>query len=194
MGIKLIGITGLARSGKDTIANILRDEHGFLKLPMAGPLKMAAAPLFNWPEAMVFEDDFKLRTDGAWGFTVREGFQRLGDAMKREFGEDFWVRRWAHEYERTMTQYSVVVPDVRFETEAKVLRDLGGLIIHVKRDGAGLKDERAKHCSESGIAFGDRDIEICNNGTLGQLETEVLKAVLFIEEYGQETGLRNFKF
>ena len=90
MGLKLIAITGVAGSGKDTFSDRLVDAHGFIKLPFAAPLKDACGPLFDWPVGMLHTNDFKQFMDPRWGLQVREVYQRVGDAMKREFGEDFW--------------------------------------------------------------------------------------------------------
>jgi hypothetical protein len=191
MGLKLIGIAGKARSGKDTLANILMNEHGFIKLSMALPLKAASAPLFAWPEGRVHEDDFKLFDDPFWGFTVREGYQRLGDAMKREFGEDFWARTWLCTYSQIKDKFSVVVPDIRFEEEAAMIRSLGGVIVHISRDGAGLQGTLANHRSEKGVEIGEKDVRIENNSTLTDLEESTFNLIQFIEHYSEPFGLKN---
>jgi hypothetical protein len=59
MGLKLIGVHGKARSGKDTVARILGDEHGFVRTAFADPLKAASAVLFGWPVDLAFSDEIK---------------------------------------------------------------------------------------------------------------------------------------
>lgn len=44
----IIGITGKAGSGKDTVADLLVHEHGFVKVAMADPLKRICMDLFGF--------------------------------------------------------------------------------------------------------------------------------------------------
>ena len=194
MGLKLIGVHGKARSGKDTVARILGDEHGFVRTAFADPLKAASAVLFGWPVDLAFSDEIKGYKSPSWDITGRTAFQRLGDAMKIGFGTDFWIKRWACEYARLKDNHSIVVADVRTNAEADMIRGLGGLIIHLERHGAGLRGLEGMHSSEAGITFNrSTDLRIENNGTLSELEDEINRIVAFIEVSGSELGLRNEK-
>lgn len=194
MGLKLIGVHGKARSGKDTIANHLVDEHGFVRTAFADPLKAASAVLFGWPVDLAFSDEIKVYKSPLWDITGRTAFQRLGDAMKIGFGTDFWIKRWACEYARLKDKHSIVVADVRTNAEADMIRGLGGIILHLERRGAGLSGLEGMHSSEAGITFNrSTDLRIENNGTLSELEDEINRIVAFIEVSGSELGLRNEK-
>jgi len=194
MGLKLIGVHGKAQSGKDTIARVLVEEHGFVRMAFADPLKAASAVLFGWPVEMAFSDEIKGYKSPLWDITGRTAFQRLGDAMKIGFGPDFWIKRWACEYARLKDKHSIVVADVRTNAEADMIRGLGGLIIHLERHGAGLRGLEGMHSSEAGITFNrSTDLRIENNGTLSELEDEINRIVAFIEVSGSELGLRNEK-
>jgi len=46
---KLIGITGLARSGKDILANYLVNDHGFIKPSLAAPIRAFMADITSFP-------------------------------------------------------------------------------------------------------------------------------------------------
>ena len=194
MGLKLIGVHGKARSGKDTVARILVDEHGFVRTAFADPLKAASAVLFGWPVDLAFSDEIKGYKSPLWDITGRTAFQRLGDAMKIGFGTDFWIKRWACEYARLKDKHSIVVADVRTNAEADMIRGLGGVILHLERRGAGLTGLEGMHSSEAGITFNrSTDLRIENNGTLSELEDEINRIVAFIEVSGSELGLRNEK-
>ena len=45
----------------------------------------------------------------------------------------------------------VVVGDVRYPNEANLIRSLGGHVIQIKREGAGLTGKAAKHPSETAL-------------------------------------------
>ncbi len=59
---------------------------------------------------------------------------------------------------------SVIVPDVRFENEADLVRK-NGILIHIKARG-GIK---GNHVSEQSLPIKDGDIVIDNNGSLAEL-------------------------
>lgn len=193
MGIKLIGIHGKARSGKDTMANFLVENHGFTKMAFADPIKWAVSSAFGIPVNEVYSDEFKEMTHPVWGMTGRQILQLFGtEAMRETFGTHFWVRRWMMDYEKLRTVSSVVVSDVREEHEAEVIRDIGGLIVHLRRDGAGLGGVEGLHSSESGIKVHERDIIIHNNGTLQNLEVESSNIVYFIQKWSNKFGYWNY--
>ena len=194
MGLKLIGVHGKAQSGKDTIARVLVEEHGFVGMAFTDPLKAAASILFNWPPEIAFSDEIKTHQNPLWNdLTGREIFQKFGtEAMRGTFGDDFWIKRWACDYSRLRKKHSIVVSDVRTNIEADMIRGLGGLILHVERRGAGLSGLEAFHSSERGIIFNKgTDLRLENNGTLEELEDEVHRIVAFIEVSGKELGFRN---
>jgi hypothetical protein len=49
----IIGLCGAQGSGKDTVANILISEYGFVKLTFASTLKDVVAILFSWPRDLL---------------------------------------------------------------------------------------------------------------------------------------------
>lgn len=164
----LIGIAGQARSGKDTVANHLVSEYGFMRMAFADPLKAACTVLFDLSCEESSEENKEERIT-YWGVSPRTMYQLTGDALKQAFGPKFWVQRWAKEYGDFSNVQDVVVSDVRFEQEAEMIRYLGGVVIHIQRPGAGLTGVEAQHNSERGIAFIDGDIMLNNSGTLDDL-------------------------
>lgn len=193
MGIKLIGIHGKARAGKDTFANFLVENHGFTKMAFADPIKWAVASAFGIPLGEVYSDEFKTTAHPTWNLTGRQILQQFGtEAMRGTFGRHFWVRRWMMDYGKLRTVSSVVVSDVREEHEAEVIRELGGLIVHLRRDNAGLGGVEGNHSSEAGIKVEERDIVITNNDTLQRLEVETSNVVYFIQKWANSFGYWNY--
>ena len=193
MGIKLIGIHGKARAGKDTFANFLVENHGFTKMAFADPIKWAVASAFGIPLGEVYSDEFKTTVHPTWNLTGRQILQQFGtEAMRDTFGRHFWVRRWMMDYSKLRTVSSVVVSDVREEHEAEVIRELGGLIVHLRRDIAGLGGVEGNHSSEAGIKVEERDIVIHNNDTLQRLEVETSNVVYFIQKWANSFGYWNY--
>lgn len=174
--MKLIGITGKARSGKDTIARHLWVQHAFTRIAFADPLKLAAQQIFGLTHDQTWNDDMKEAVIEFWGMSPREIFQKLGtEAIKGTFGPDTWVKRWSLSYGPLMDTDDVIVPDVRVDEEATYIRSLGGIIIEVRR-GAGLVGSTGNHVSELGLStLPEHTIE--NYGTVEELYTEVDKII-----------------
>lgn len=167
--MKLIGLHGRARSGKDTFARLLNGHEPFTRMSFADPLKTAVAGLFNIPLERAFSDD-KEQVLEHWGLTLRDVLQRFGtEAMRNNFGADFWIERWAAEYLPRAERENVVVTDCRFPNEAQRIRELGGTIVHIRRAAGGLNGAAAAHASEQVLPVKRGDIEVYNDHGLDHL-------------------------
>lgn len=181
MGL-LIGITGRAGAGKDTFADHLCLNYGFEAMAFADPLKGAASIMFDVPVHYFYDRDLKEEIIPEWGMSPRHMAQRLGtEAVRNTFGPDFWIKRWLQGYRAMPISLDVVVTDVRFNNEAQAIRDLGGVIVQIKRPGESELDTSAMaHASETGIGyFSSHDKIIVNDGTIADLHAKV--SVLFGE-------------
>lgn len=139
----ILGICGFAGSGKDTLANYLIQEHGYIKLSFAGAVKDACSAIFGWDRAMLEGDTKESRAwreveDSWWsarlgmpGFSPRKALQMLGtDIMRNHFHEDIWIAV----IENKLRMYSkVVITDCRFPNEIAMIQRLGGKILHITR-------------------------------------------------------------
>ena len=179
----LIGLAAKARSGKDTVADYLRQHYEFKTYAFADPLKKAASEMFGIPLAFFYNDDLKEQVVEEWGFSPRQIAQLLGTEGGRQlFREDLWTKRAEVEYKAycEQAQYlriknydltpGFVVTDVRFEDEAAWIRYLGETVIHILRDNA---SEVSEHVSEAGIEIAEGDHCIKNNSTLEDLYDRV---------------------
>ena len=170
--MKLIGLTGKARSGKDTIASYLWHSAGFTRIAFADPLKLAAQNIFGLTDGQTFDDELKEVVIERLGMSPRQIFQKLGtEAVRNVFGEDTWLKRWLVGYDLFKDSDDIVVPDFRFENEADLVRSLGGIIVEVRR-GPGLLGSTGTHPSELGL-LALPDVIIENHGTLDELYAQV---------------------
>ena len=170
--MKLIGLTGKARSGKDTISKILFARHAFTRIALADPLKMAAQQMFGLTRAQTWDDDLKEVVIPHWGMSPRQMFQLLGtEASKPVFGDDVWVKRWNLSYATLKDTDDVVCTDIRFDVEREMIKSHGGVIIEVQR-GPGLIGSTGDHASERGLSTLP-DFVIDNSGTLEDLAAKL---------------------
>jgi hypothetical protein len=139
----ILGICGLQGAGKDTLADILCEGHGYVRLSFAGVLKDVCAALFGWDREMLegrtaaarlereVVDEWWSQRLGMPGFTPRLALQLIGtDVMRQHFHDQIWVAALER---RLMLSPKVVITDCRFPNEIAMIKAAGGQIIHVTR-------------------------------------------------------------
>jgi hypothetical protein len=89
------------------------------------------------------------------------------------------AKRWVASNYRCLE--GVLFEDLRHDDEAIAIREAGGHIIRLRRDGAGLKGEAGRHVSEGGLSACYVDVEIDNNGPIDVLERTLLETVAHIK-------------
>lgn len=155
---KLIGLCGLAESGKSTAARLLGGE----VISFAKPLKDMLAT-FGLTDAQLYGDQKFEPCDLLGGKTPRHAMQTLGTEWGREaIYPSIWTDAWKR---RVLASESSVVicDDVRFGNEVELIRSMGGVVIAIQRDAAG---RAGSHPSE-GLDYTKYSIPVVrNNGTL----------------------------
>ena len=147
-GYEVIGLTGYAQSGKDTVASILVEKYGYRRIAFADKIRdflyginpmVACSPtgylqdlvnLVGWNEAKKEPQ-------------VRRLLQDLGISARELLDENIWI---TSALGKINSGERVVVTDVRFENEAMMIKLMGGQLWRVKRVGVGPVND---HVSES---------------------------------------------
>lgn len=179
-GPLVIGLSGYARAGKDTVARILVDA-GFHQASFAAALKEALYrlnPSVMWPGIARSAEVRQVVDLIGWEKAkdnvpdIRGLLQRMGTEVGRDlFGPDFWVEL---AFQRLPGGVPVVFSDVRFVNEADAVRAAGGQVWRIERPGCGPVNG---HASESALDGYDFDWLVLNSGSLDDLRTQVLMAV-----------------
>jgi hypothetical protein len=173
--VRVLGLSGWARSGKDSVAEFLEKEYGYTKASFAKPMKDALV-ILN-PMIDVFENRANLAgcvDKLGWDYLkdasteIRPLLQRMGTEVGREmFGEDFWVD---HALSSIPDGAKVVFSDVRYPNEADAVRKLGGQVWRIERDGYGPAND---HTSEHALNKYNFDQRIYNDSDLESLWEKV---------------------
>lgn len=184
----IIGISGYAESGKDTIGSILEEHGGFVRVGYADKLRAAAAainpivqashgggPVLRYNNLVAkygYDEAKKVCPE------VREFLQRLGTECGRNvFGDDFWVEALWRELDNKQTD-NYVITDVRFRNEALAIKSRKGEVWRVDRPGVGPKNN---HPSETALDGWHFDARISNGGTIDDLRQAVLELLEYVD-------------
>lgn len=163
--MKLIGITGKAGAGKDTLGSGFVRQ-GYRRIAFADALKEATAVIAGEPSEPYYTQAGKAEFSEVLGTTRREALQHIGSAVRNRLDEGVWVRRVLAEWGR-LGRPATVITDVRYDNEAKAIRALGGVVIQIERPGQQLLDgDAASHESERGLSTALIDELFINNGTI----------------------------
>ena len=140
----IIGLSGTIGCGKDTVADYLVNIHRFKREAFANSLKEAMAVIFGWEWALLEgrskeSREWREQVDPWWAkrlnmpeLTPRWVLQYVGtEVIRQHFADDMWIAS----LENRLRQRSdnVVITDVRFVNEIKMLRSLGAQCIEVRR-------------------------------------------------------------
>lgn len=178
--VEILGLSGWARNGKDTVAEHLISKYGYERVSFAAPMKEAlyrlnpkitinnvmgtpvrtGVDIYGWDE---------LKTHGP---EIRELLQRFGTEVGRDmWGEDFWVNAAINSIKDGS---KVVVSDVRYPNEADAIKSLGGEVWRVVRPGYGAAND---HPSEH--ALNDYDFDrVLDNDTSVELLYSLVDSLL----------------
>jgi len=186
----LIGVVGLIGSGKGTVSDRLEQKHHFRKDSFAKSLKDAVSSMFNWDREMLEGKTDESRAwrekpDVFWSkrfgkdVTPRWVLQYFGtEVMRQGMHDSIWIDSCMARYDGKPT----VIADTRFENEIKIIREMGGSILLVKRgqDPDWFTDyvegnivPKNIHLSEYAWAKSEYDHLITNDGTLEDLHSKI---------------------
>jgi hypothetical protein len=192
MSVKIIGLTGFAGSGKSAIADRLVKRHGFQRIKFADPLKtmlrglLASVGTSDVETRRMIEGDLKqVPLDVLGGRTPRYVMQTLGTEWGRDLIDpDLWVTLFKRRLEFTRridllahpldlpdrVHTKIVVDDVRFVNEAKVIQANGGEVWRVIRDAAPSAGDHQSEIEQLSIV---PTRTVRNNGTFDDLRAIV---------------------
>ncbi len=182
----VIGLSGYAGVGKDTVARICAARFRFERLAFADGVRealLAVDPIVALPSPDNLSRSHARLAEVVEAFgweqakreipEVRRLQQRVGTDMGRDqLGEDVWV-------DRALTKLAslgerVVVTDVRFPNEAHALREIGAHVVRITRPGFGPLNG---HVSEIALDGWKYDAVLDNDGTVADLEVAVGRLV-----------------
>lgn len=146
------------------------------------PFMRAAQEFFGFSDEQIWSQA-RNNIDGFWRLSPQSAICLIKKLAAKDF-PDFAARRERHTWKtRSETptrpdlqldgKQFIIIKDIRFENEAQYIRDLGGEIWHIVRNDA---TKIKAHSSEAGIAIGNCDVVIYNNGTIADYSQKIEEA------------------
>jgi hypothetical protein len=166
----VIGLSGYAQAGKDTIGQHLVDNHGYTRISFADTLRdflyklNPVVEVHHVAGARIMEELATVVDEEGWEaakklvptqtHSVRALLQRLGtDAGRAVLGEDVWVDAALKAIE---PGGKYVITDVRFPNEADAVRAMGGQLWRVVRPGMAAVNAHPSEVALDGYQFDQR--------------------------------------
>jgi len=205
----LIGVSGKARSGKDTTGEFLVEEfkeYGTVKAAFADELKRQVAEHFNLSHEQLYGDmkevpDERFPKYGVRPYcaglgkdklderywTPREIMQEYGQFM-RSIDYNYWVKALFKQL-KTKGIHSVVITDCRHQNEVDFVVNKGGYHVRVYRDNMDVI-HNSNHISETALdSCKVIDYKVINNYSLEELKLTAGELADLIKE-DQRNGIK----
>jgi hypothetical protein len=170
----IIGLSGYARSGKDTVAGMLMGIHGYERVAFADKIR----ELLFAMDPLIMHDgrDFRLQDiveSKGWEEAktqhpeIRRLLQDLGVGGRTLLDDSVWINAALNSFTE---ENKVVVTDVRFKNEAARIKNLGGKIWRINRINVGPAND---HISEIDLDDWGFDGVITNNSDMPNLIKQI---------------------
>ncbi len=176
----IIGLSGYARSGKDTVAQFLVENYGYTRVAFADKIKQMLLELnpyvgigFSNHSHTTLADLVTLSGwDGAKEHPeVRRLLQNLGVSARNYLNDEVWINAALG----TPTQNDgLVITDVRFTNEAEAIKKRGGQIWRVIRPNVTAVNSHISETHMDGYAY-DRIVD--NSGDFKDLSIEIASLI-----------------
>lgn len=193
---RVIGLTGQKGHGKTLLATaILSLDSDFKTVAFADRLKQATCSIFNLSDKFLHHPEFKERPFGVpiildeyieqmekeLGLSIvprgktahspRELLQQFGTEYVRSVDSDYWVKSTMQSVRDNARD--VVLSDVRFANEADAIRNAGGVVVQIVRDG---RKDPITHASED-IDFTVDAVFNVRSGSLDRIRDAALATI-----------------
>jgi dephospho-CoA kinase len=148
----IIGLTGKKGCGKTSAAISMRDHHGYIIRSLATPLKDTLVK-FGVPVENMETPGLKETPLEQFGNkSAREVMQLFGtDFARAMISNTIWVDKLRQDIQTLIDSgiEDIVVDDIRFNNEARAIKELCGVIVEVARPDVFDGDS---HISERGVS------------------------------------------
>jgi hypothetical protein len=180
----LIGISGKIGSGKTAVAKLVCEQYDeFERHSFADALKQSVACMLDIDARLCYTRQGKqLRFERHGNKSLGEILQIIGQSSRELVGEHVWLDALLGDYDAHDAKRFWVIDDVRYPNEVARIKALGGIVIRLEGDPAGLRAVETRNLSHEGECAldqcGDFDIVYQNVGGMSALQAFITERVL----------------
>lgn len=201
----ILSVCGFQGSGKDTLANYLVKNYGFIKLSFAEVTKDVLSIIFGWDRKLLEGDtvesrEFRETIDSWWSsklnfpeLTPRKMLQMIGtDLFRNHFNDNIWIIVVERKIISILNQnpyQNIIISDARFSNEIAMIKNLGVKLINIQRNllewfdeyksGIDSMDALKLHLSERAWIREPVDFVLLNkSNSIEQFEETIIEFVI----------------
>lgn len=177
----IIGLSGYAQTGKDTVAEHLISKYNYKRVAFADPIREALYrldPILTDFPGLSGVSLAWIVDKGGWeslkqnSQEARRLLQRFGTEVGRDmFGPDFWVNQGMSNVSKFDKK---VFTDVRFPNEYRAIKAREGIILRIIKPGTGAVNPHASETALDNFSF---DATIINDGSKQDLYNKIDKVI-----------------
>jgi len=159
----IIGISGKIGCGKTVLGKLIARRHNFRRESFGDLLKAECSMVYKYPLSWNYTQEGKAQliygdiTLPEMPMTVRQILQWHGTEVRRKQDPDYWVDQMRVDLKTLQRSYpegeilNVVIDDVRFENEARMVKEMGGVLIRIQPYKDWQPGPHAEHESETAL-------------------------------------------
>ena len=181
--MKLIAISGKCGAGKDKLAGKIFEYLNaqgikYAHLKFAANLKLMASILTGGDLEDQYSDEGKEKIIDELGVTNGSLQQVLGTILREKLHPDIWIFP-VLKFARNNPDTVCVISDCRFQNEATLIKEAGGVIIRLNRKNRNIGTRDPNHISETDLDdYPYFDLIIDNDGTVEEM---IKRAFAFLQ-------------
>lgn len=186
-------ISGIARSGKDTLADLMvKKMSGYVKMAYADALKEHVMENFDLTYSQMYGDlkevpDVRYKKPNGDCWTPREIMQFIGTDSYRSIDDMYWINK-LFERAEAGNYKNIIVTDGRFSNEIIAVKERGGFHIRIHRNHS-IFVNNSSHSSETSLDnFSLVDYYINNDGSKVSSLTKHVDKIIKLIGYGESNG------
>lgn len=163
----VIGLGHRRGVGKDTLARILVEEHGFVRLAFADALTAVLLSMRPYLHPLITDAISELGIEEAKRspIPVRDALIDLGNTVRAHISPDAWVLAVMRQIDK-VPDGRFVITDVRFPNEVRAIKDRGGQVFRVDRLSVAVSHDVS---DEALAGFDQWDGIVDNNGSISDI-------------------------
>ena len=170
----IIGLSGKAGSGKDTVAKIIKENTNLEVriLAFGDAVKDITGELLGIDRDTI--ERYKREDLLISGFPIRIWLQKVGTLFRNEVDHNYWIHFVLDKFQADWEHKLIIITDVRYINEAQAVKSFGGKIARINRSIEDVNTHKSEIDLDDYKSF---DYIIDNTSNVLDLKNNVLEVL-----------------